>query len=80
MSFDVPLLLGLFSKVASNRDKNFSTSAKRSLLLTLPPSIVLREPSNPLVRLSGNDGKLRKRKPKAALKFQGLRDLGYIKD
>ncbi len=39
-----------------------------------------REPSNPLLRPSGNYGKLRKGKPKTAITSRSLRDLGYITD
>ena len=78
--FDVPLPWGLFSEAASGGDKNSSPSAKRSLSPTLPPSIVPREPSNPLLRPSGNYGKLRKGKPRAALTSRGLGDSGYITD
>ena len=79
-SLDVPLPLGLFSEVASGGDKNSSPSAKRSSSPTLPPNTVSREPSNPLLRPSGNYGKLRKRKPRAAITSWGLEDLGYITD
>ena len=43
-------------------------------------NIVFREPSNPLLKLFGNYGKLRKRKPKATFLSQGLRVLNYITD
>ena len=39
-----------------------------------------KEPSNPIPRPSGNYDKLRKEKPRTALIFWGLRDLGYITD
>ena len=78
--FDVLLPSRLFNKVASGGDKNSSPSAKRSLSSTLPPSIVPKESSNPLLRPSGHYDKLRKRKPRAALTSLGLEDLGYIID
>ncbi len=80
MPLDVPLPSGLFSEAASGGNKNSSLSAKKSSSLTLPPSTVFREPSNPLLRPSGNYGKLRKRKPRAAITSWGLEDLGYITD
>lgn len=58
--FDVPLLLGLFSKAASDRNKNSSLFAKKSLLLTLSPTIVFRKSSNPLFKLFGNYNKPKK--------------------
>ena len=76
--FNIPLPLGLFSEVANGGGKNSSPSAKRSLSPTLPPSILLKEPSNLLLRLTSNYGKLSKRKPRAVLTSQGLEDLGYI--
>ncbi len=79
-SFDVLLPSGLFSEAASGGDKNSSPSAKRSSSLTFPPSTVSREPSNPLLRPSGNYGKLRKRKLKAIFTSRGLGDSGYITD
>ena len=78
--FDIPLLSRLFDEVASGRDKDSSFSTKRSLSSMLPPSIVPREPSNPLIRLNGNYGKQRKRKPRASFMSWHLRDLGYITD
>lgn len=80
MLLDVFLLLGLFSEVTNDGDKNSSLSIKRSISPTLPPSIMLKKPSNPLFKPSGNYGKLRKRKSRAAFTFWGLRDLGYIID
>ncbi len=80
MPLDVPLPSGLFSEAASGGDKNSSPSAKRSSSPTLPPSIVSRELSNPLLRPSGNYDKLRKEKSRAAITSLGLKDSGYITD
>ena len=76
--FDVPLPLELFSEIVSGGDKNSSPSAKGSSSPMLSPSIVPKEPSNLLLKSSGNYGKLRKGKPRAALISRGLGDLGYI--
>lgn len=80
MLLDVLLLLRLFNKATSDRDKNFSPSIKRSILSTLSPNIVPREPSNLFFRSSSNYGKLREKKPRAALMSWGLRNLSYIID
>ena len=64
---DVPPPSKLFSKAASGGDKNSSPSAKSDTSPILPPSIVSRESSNFLLRPSGNNGKRKKRKPRAAL-------------
>ncbi len=69
---DVPLPLGLFSEAASDGDKNSNPSAKRSSLPTLPPNTVSREPSNLLLRPSGNYDKLRKGKTRTAFTSWGL--------
>ena len=44
----------------------------------LSPSIVPKEPSNPLLRLFGNYNKLRKGKPRVAFTSWSLRDSSYI--
>ena len=80
MLFDVPFLSRLFSKASSGGDKNSSLSAKRSLSPTLSPSIVPREPSNPLLKPTSNYGKLWKGKPRAALTSRSLGELDYITD
>lgn len=67
--FDISLLLRLFSKATSNKNKNSSLFKKRNISPMLLPNIVLRELSNLLFRLSSNYDKLRKRKPRAALTF-----------
>ena len=54
ITFEVPLPSALFSETASGEDKNSSLSVKRSSSPKLPQSIVSREPSNPLLRPSGN--------------------------
>ena len=78
--FDVLLPSWLFSETANEGDKNSSLSTKRSSSPILLPSIMPREPSNLLLRLSGNYGKPRKGKLRAALTSWGLEDLGYITD
>lgn len=78
--FDVLLLSELFNEVASGGDKNSSPSPKKSLSPSLPLSIVLKELSNPLLRPSGNEGKLKKVKPRAAYTSQALGDSDYITD
>ena len=80
MLFGIPLSSGLFGETASSRDKNSSLSTKKSSSLTLPASIIPKEPSNPLLRPIGNYGKLRKGKLRVALKSWGLENLGYIMD
>ncbi len=77
---DVLLPSGLFSEAANGRDKNSSPSTKRSSSSTLPPKTVSKEPSNLLLRPSGNYGKREKRKPRAAFTSRGLGDSGYITD
>lgn len=59
--FDVPLSSRLFSEAASNRDKNSSLFAKKSLSPILSSSILSRKLSIVLLRLYGNYGKLKKR-------------------
>lgn len=80
MPFNVSLLLGLFSKIVSIRNKNSSFSVKRSSLLILSLSIMPRELSNSLLRPFRNYGKLRKQKLWVALISWGLGDSGYITD
>lgn len=60
MFFDILFLLRLFSKIASNKDKNSSLSTKKSSLLTLLLSIVLKKLSNLLLRLFDKYDKLKK--------------------
>ena len=66
MPIDILLLSGLFSGVASGRNKNSSFSAKKSSWPTILPSIVTRESSNPLLKPSDNYAKLKKGKFKTA--------------
>ena len=80
MSFDDLLLLGLFNKAISGKDKNSNLFAKKALSPMLPPSIMPRELSNPLLGPSGNYGKLKNRKSRAALTSWSLEDSSYITD
>lgn len=76
--FDVPLPLRLFSEETSGENKNSNSSAKKSSSPMFLPNIVPREPSNSLLRPSGNYDKQRKGKPRVVLASWDLGDLGYI--
>lgn len=80
MFFYVLLLSGLFNGIINSKNKNFDLFAKKNISSIVPLSIMLRELSNSLFRLSSNYSKLEIKKSKVTFTFWGLRDLDYIKE